>query len=155
REPMPLEAPDLRLIVAEQRATKQAIIQARQELAETREELAKIKELIRRLRPTRGLVRIKTFIEPGYGDTSERTVYRWEEEGRVKLIRVGRTVYVDLDHWFDQIERLRTEQATAAEQKGAQSERLPDDRNLELEDDTVLPARNMGRRRDRRRRPPI
>jgi hypothetical protein len=103
---MPLDGFDLRLIVAEQRATKQAIAQAREELAE-------IKQLIRRLRPTRGLVRIKTFTQPGYGDTSERTVYRWEEEGRVKLIRIGGTVYVDLDHWFDQIERLRAEQARA------------------------------------------
>ena len=73
---MPLEAADFRAMVAEQRATKQAIAQAREELAE-------IKRFMVRLRPTHGVARIKTFTKPGYGDTSERTVYRWEEEGRV------------------------------------------------------------------------
>jgi hypothetical protein len=142
---MPLEAADLRPIVAAQRATKQAIAQACEELAETRAELDELKQLIRRLRPTRGLARIKTFTAAGYGDTSERTIYRWEEEGRIRLIRIGGTVYVDLDHWFDQIERLRAEQAAAAEQKAAQSGRPPDNEDPELKHDTVPPARNMGR----------
>ena len=88
---MPLEAADLRPIVAEQRAIKQAIAQAREELAETRAELAEVKRLLGRLRPTRGLARIKTFTEAGYGDTSQRTIYRWEEEGRLRLIRIGGT----------------------------------------------------------------
>ena len=134
---MPLEAADFRAIVAEQRATKQAIAQAREELAE-------IKRFMVRLRPTHGVARIKTFTKPGYGDTSERTVYRWEEEGRVRPIQVGGTVYVDLDHWFDQIERLRAEQLAAAEQKAPQLKRAPDHKDPELEHDSSPPARNYG-----------
>jgi hypothetical protein len=56
---MPLEAADLRPIVAAQRATKQAIAQAREELAETRAELDELKQLIRCLRPTRERLRVE------------------------------------------------------------------------------------------------
>ena len=64
---------------------------------------------------------------------------------------MGGTVYVDLDHSFDQIERLRAEQLAAAEQKAPQLKTAPDHR-IPNSSMTALRRREItGRRRGRSR----
>jgi hypothetical protein len=97
---MPLEAENLRPIVAELGAAKQRD-------ARLLEKMEALEQLLERRQPPR-LDRIKPFGREN--KISERQIYRMADEGRVKLIRIGGIVFVDVDSWDEEIERARAAQ---------------------------------------------
>jgi hypothetical protein len=97
---MPLEPENLRPIIAELGAAKQRD-------ARLLEKMETLEQLLERRRPPR-LDRIKPFGREN--KISDRQIYRMADEGRVKLIRIGGIVFVDVDSWDEEIERARAAQ---------------------------------------------